>query len=263
MPPARSTRTFTVRRNTTRLIPIIAAGYENFNSSAFPTNIQTKIELVSAPILLTKASFPMNNSPKIDIVIPPTLTLTGPTVLTYTTNATDCWGRREDGIFNATSDVLWMGQEVYVITPGVSYIYADYVAWIPFNSIAVAQGAAIASAILTVIGTNPTTGIGIPSHRTVIGCENLANPTVPTNFNSLSIKTITAATITNDYPSWVAGQALTFDVTACVQEIINLPSWTNPGNLAVMWNGGASYRANFAAYEHSTYAPPTLVITLI
>jgi hypothetical protein len=77
------------------------------------------------------------------------------------------------------------------------------------------------------------------------------------------MRTFGANTIRDlDTPIWVAGTKYTYDVTACVQEILNLATWVSGNTLAIMTSGSSPLesRKTFASYENVTYAEPKLVI---
>jgi hypothetical protein len=223
----------------------------SFSATSTSAIAETMPMIVSAPI----------------ITIVPTSTLTGPTVATISTTAADCYALVGlTATFNATDTHLGLG--CYAVSmvgsnpDTAQYYYGEYKSWIPFI-VAINKSTVIASAILSVVATETNTLVG--SERQIIGCENTGNAVAPTTYNELNARTLTANTITDaSQPIWTAAATYTYNVTTCVQEILNLSSWDNGHTLAVLMMGSGGASANlkrFASYEHATYTEPKLIIT--
>jgi nucleoside diphosphate kinase len=223
----------------------------SFSATSTSAIAETMPMIVSAPI----------------ITIVPTSTLTGPTVATISTTAADCYALVGlTATFNATDTHLGLG--CYAVSmvgsnpDTAQYYYGEYKSWIPFV-VSISRGSVVASAILSVVATQTNTAVG--SSRHIIGCENSANAVAPTTYNELNARTLTANTISDaSQPIWNTGVTYTYDITTCVQEILNLSAWYNGNTLAVIMLGGGGSSVNlkrFASFENTTYTEPTLVIT--
>jgi hypothetical protein len=151
---------------------------------------------------------------------------------------------------------IWLGTE----TTGGS-VTGRYKAWIPFI-VDLAYQAVIVSATLSfdAITSNGSCGLKI-------GCDNRPNSITPTTYDELNVLSMTANfTLDADVALWADDEAVSYDITAAVQEVLNIPTWNNNNTIGVLIAGttlttGWRY---VASYDNiSAYAIPTLTITTV
>jgi hypothetical protein len=140
----------------------------------------------------------------------------------------------------------------------------NFKTWIPFTVSGILQAAPIASAVLTLTATQVSAPRDYAINQ-MIFCENSVNVVAPTTWNELNMRMTTVAYTLDNATVWAVGGKYDYDVTACVQELVNLPTWTNASRtIAFILNGGtgsAQELRMFAAYENATYDPAQLTIT--
>jgi hypothetical protein len=174
---------------------------------------------------------------------------------TFDVYSTDCiivQGRTDS--FGSTGDGLWLGTET---TGGV--VIGNYKAWLPFV-VTLNKGVTVLSATLKL--TASYTNSNIVSLK--FGCEKVADPVAPTNYNDLNARVMTAAfTNVDNVESWTTGTVYSYDVTSAVQEVLNLTDWVNGDVLAVITGHGALPSTGFrraAMYEDTVYGAAQLVV---
>jgi hypothetical protein len=172
--------------------------------------------------------------------------------------STDCYLRTGGSAFYSAHPHLNIGNAP-VNTQG-----GKFKAWIPFV-VNIAQSVVITSATLTVVAYETTTG----AVNVRWGCDMRDNAApVPTSYNSLNLRTMTANFTESSMVDYTAGTAYTYDITTAVQEILNRtasPGWASGNTMAILCteNGSASHKyRSIAAYANDkSYAPPLLTIT--
>jgi hypothetical protein len=134
--------------------------------------------------------------------------------------------------------------------------------WIPFANATVAQASSITSATLKLTASTSRSETTV---KLLFGCEAADNAnTAPTDWTTLNAKTMSAATTAdNNVAAWTAGTEYTFNITSCVQEIVNRAGFASGNTISILiFDNGSTNdaRRNIAAEENTSYTEPVLVI---
>jgi len=139
-----------------------------------------------------------------------------------------------------------------------------YKIWIPFV-VDITKDTVIRLARLDVYGSsNGSTDGGNLQIR--LGCENIGDAVMPTTFDELNLKTLTAGytiSIIPDISVWTAGTKYSYDITTAVQEILNHDDWVSSNTLGVLildYGSEIDTFVNIASFDNLSYTAPTLVI---
>lgn len=184
-------------------------------------------------------------TPSKDVIYPVSI---DPDITETVTNQADAGRER-------VNDHTWADNQMRL---GISYGYYRYHTGIRFQTVAVPQGATIASAILTVNvfsrsgGTLTATLYGAAEDDTVVW----SNSILPSN------RSATAASVSVPYPSGTG--AVSYDVTSIVQEIVNRPGFVSGNDISFFMLSSGGLGDGIVTFSDSVGVgtDPKLEITL-
>jgi hypothetical protein len=156
------------------------------------------------------------------------------------------------GISVEGSGGTWVGTE----TTGGS-VTGRYKNWYPFT-VDLAQSTAIVSALFRL-----TVKYSQGNCDLKIGVDNRGISPTPTTYDELNLITVTPSYLTATGVGNVVGTTYDFNITAAVQECLNLATWVVSSTMGIIVDGlttttGARYMATF---NDGTYLVPQLDIT--
>ena len=144
--------------------------------------------------------------------------------LTYNAGNGDCYGSLTAGFFNSSAVTVYVSTDSDGINENLR-------SWFPFASIALPRQITVVSATFKMTA-NSTSGAN--STDVIMSCEAADNPGTPANQADLLGRTKSTATLATTLGQFTNGVTYSFDVTACVQEILNRSGWVLGNTIAIM-----------------------------
>lgn len=137
---------------------------------------------------------------------------------------------------------------------------ADQLVGIRFTNLNIPQGATIQNAAIQFTTDETSTGI---SALMIRGELNGNAPTFSATSGNISSRSATSTAVSWSPPDWntvgeASGGQKTPDISAIIQEIVNLPGWTTSSSLVILMEGSGRRAAE--AYDGTSSSAPELTV---
>jgi hypothetical protein len=231
--------------------------------------ITNGIALAATPTIAVGSSATMTIG-NVAISATPSGATEGPTSYDFSTTGSDVYSYifSGDGAVNSTDIYDRIGCFDGGVPPwGKAFTLK---AWIPFLLSGVGAVTIVSATLTLKSGRYPVEGDGYV--RLKVGCDNRNNcaGATPTTISDLNLRSQTSSYL--DYisetanPAWNTNAIITFDVTAPIQEILNLAGWAAGNTLAILivsngYYSPGAFRDPCSSRHGSAAGTPSLKIT--